>query len=135
MSGSNILGRVGDNSSYQQDFSKQRQKLQNDSVYGNEEEAVHDLARLIKLNDLEGVRLRVLQIYREKQEQEKLIEEMDNQTQLMGEQLEKKDQLIDEYQKAIKDNHQEYQNTLEELHSQKEDSVKEFSTKAVSLSD
>ena len=67
-----------------------------------------DLTRLIKLNDLEGVKLRVLQIYKEKAEQDKLIEQIETQTHTMGEELERREQLISEYEKTLRENHQEY---------------------------
>ena len=47
----------------------------NDSVYANETEAITDINRLIKLNDFEGLKLRVLQIYKEKSAQEEVIKE------------------------------------------------------------
>lgn len=35
-------------------------------MYANEEEALTDINRLVRLNDFEGLKLRVLQIYKEK---------------------------------------------------------------------
>ena len=36
---------------------------------------MQDLNRLIKLQDFEGLKLRVMQIYKEREEQERIIEE------------------------------------------------------------
>mmetsp|Transcript_9332 Transcript_9332/g.7102 ORF Transcript_9332/g.7102 Transcript_9332/m.7102 type:complete len:137 (+) Transcript_9332:1493-1903(+) len=60
-----------------QDHSKQKEQIQGDSVYKTEEEAMNDIARLIKQNDFEVVKKRVAQIYKEKQQQEELMDEMD----------------------------------------------------------
>lgn len=37
-----------------------------ESVYSNEEEANSDLSRLIKLKDMEGIRLRFMEMYKER---------------------------------------------------------------------
>jgi hypothetical protein len=36
---------------------------------------LNDINRLIKLNDFEGLKLRVMQIYREKEDQDKILDE------------------------------------------------------------
>ena len=46
--------------------SKKREKLAEEQVYKTEDEAKDDIARLIKLNDFEGVKMRIAQIYKEK---------------------------------------------------------------------
>lgn len=49
--------------------------IRTDSVYDSKESAIDDMNRLVKLGDMEGIKLRVIQIYREKQEQDGLISE------------------------------------------------------------
>jgi hypothetical protein len=46
-------------------------------VYHSKEEAMEDLARLIKLGDGDGIKLRVMQIYRERGEIERICEEIE----------------------------------------------------------
>jgi hypothetical protein len=46
-------------------------------VYHSKEEAMEDLARLIKLGDGDGIKLRVMQIYRERGEIERIFEEIE----------------------------------------------------------
>jgi hypothetical protein len=46
-------------------------------VYQSKEEAMEDLARLIKLGDGDGIKLRVMQIYRERGEIERIFEEIE----------------------------------------------------------
>lgn len=48
-----------------------------DSVYHSKEEALDDLSRLIKLGDGDGIKLRVMQIYRERGEIERICEEIE----------------------------------------------------------
>ncbi len=48
-----------------------------DSVYHSKEEALDDLTRLIKLGDSDGIKLRVMQIYRERDEIERVCEEIE----------------------------------------------------------
>lgn len=51
--------------------------LRADSVYHSKEEALDDLTRLIKLGDSDGIKLRVMQIYRERDEIERVCEEIE----------------------------------------------------------
>jgi hypothetical protein len=76
--------------------------MNNDTVYANENEALNDINRLIRLNDYEGVKLRVLSIYKEKGEQENLLKEIDNDLDNLREELDKKDQLINEYENVMR---------------------------------
>jgi hypothetical protein len=43
-------------------------QIKDGSVYQNEQEALSDLNRLIRLNDFEGLKLRVVSIFKEKDE-------------------------------------------------------------------
>jgi hypothetical protein len=52
-------------------------QLRADSVYHSKEEALDDLSRLIKLGDGDGIKLRVMQIYRERVEIERICEEIE----------------------------------------------------------
>lgn len=47
--------------------------IRSEQVYDSKESAMEDLTRLIKLGDVEGIKLRVMEIYREKEEQDVLI--------------------------------------------------------------
>lgn len=40
--------------------------LMNECIYNSEEEVLNDLSRLIKLDDFEGLKLRVVQIFKER---------------------------------------------------------------------
>lgn len=42
-------------------------------MYNNQQEALMDLTRLFKLNDIEGLKLRVIQIFKEKTSIEDLV--------------------------------------------------------------
>jgi len=94
-----------------------------------------DINRLIKLNDFEGVKMRVTQIYKEKADQDNLMEEMDKQAQFMSEELEQKEQLISEYQQTIQETKEEFDGKLGEVNQEKEEQVKDFGEKATSLAE
>jgi hypothetical protein len=51
--------------------------LRSDSVYHSKEQALDDLARLLKLGDADGIKLRVMQIYREREDLERVCEEIE----------------------------------------------------------
>ena len=72
-------------------MSKQIGNLQNESVYANENEALQDINRLIKLNDFDGLKLRIVQIYKEKGEQEKLLKAINQDLEDLREELDTKD--------------------------------------------
>ena len=59
----------------QEKTNKRLEKLKSESVYQSQSEALQDLNRLIKLQDFKGLKLRVMQIYKEREEQERIIEE------------------------------------------------------------
>ena len=69
---------------------------------------MQDINRLIKLGDHEGVKLRVIQIYKEKTEQDKLLREIDNDIDNLRNELETKDKLLEEYEFVIEKSHQEH---------------------------
>jgi hypothetical protein len=49
--------------------------LKTNAVYSSRDQALDDLTRLHKLNDFEGIKLRVMQIFRERLDLETLFEE------------------------------------------------------------
>ena len=57
---------------------------------------MNDICRLVKLNDFEGLKIRVMQIYREKEDEEKLINDQQEYLVQLKELNNQKDQLLEE---------------------------------------
>lgn len=55
---------------------------------------MNDINRLIKINDFEGVKKRILEIYKEKNEQDKVLKEIDGDLNNLRDEIETKEQLI-----------------------------------------
>lgn len=60
-------------------------------MYENELDCMNDINRLIKINDFEGVKKRILEIYKEKTEQDKLLKEIDGDLNNLRDEIETKD--------------------------------------------
>lgn len=66
-------------------------QLQNESVYDNENDCLNDINRLFKINDYDGIKKRILQIYKEKNEQEQVLQAIHSDLGNLKDELETKD--------------------------------------------
>ena len=73
-----------------------------ESVYANENEALSDLNRLLKLNDAEGIKLRVMEIYKEKALLDNYLTEVEDDGEQLRVDVNEKETLLQQYEDAMK---------------------------------
>jgi hypothetical protein len=72
------------------------------SVYASRDQALDDLTRLHKLNDFDGIKLRVMQIYRERSEMEELVRDAFKVAESYLEDAEKRERYMQEVREAVR---------------------------------
>eukprot|EP00347_Sterkiella_histriomuscorum_P021720 403333001 len=96
-------------------------QLKQETVYQNQQEAIGDINRLIKLGDFEGLKLRFIQVLKEKESQDQILDDQVNIMKSLRMELGQKDDLLEDQDKLIRDAHQQFQATIEEVSQMKMD--------------
>ncbi|CDW75105.1 low quality protein: centromere-associated protein e [Stylonychia lemnae] len=94
-------------------------QLKQDKVYQSQQDALQDITRLIKLNDFEGLKLRVKQIFKEKEELENVSDEQVEIMRNMRVEIAQKEELIEEQDSLIRSAQVEFQATIDEFNQLK----------------
>ncbi|CDW80672.1 kinesin motor domain containing protein [Stylonychia lemnae] len=105
------------------DYQSKLLQIKQLSVYGNQQEALQDILRLFRLNDIEGLKLRIIQILKERDSIEDLLSDCIENLKSQKDQLEIRDQIISEQDQIIELGKLEFTQTISEMtktHQEKE---------------
>jgi len=89
-------------------------------LYKTAEDTLSDIQRLILLEDFEGLRRRVMQLYRERQSCDELLNTKDIELQELREQLDVRDEAVKQIERVNERNRSEYMHTLKETTLEKQ---------------
>ena len=102
-------------------------------LYANAEETLADIQRLIMLDDYEGLRRRVMQLYKERQGSDEVIKAREVEMEELRQQLDVRDEAVRQIERMNERNADEYMRTIKEEQLAREKSETASSMRIQSL--